>query len=77
VWDDGGELISAYPIGAVAQASASEHLRHAVDDFVAIGMAVAVVDELEVVDVEHGQRQRLVVAGRGGYREWEVILEAR
>ena len=71
----GGELVAADPVGAVARPPIAQDLRDALDHGVAVGMPVAVVQELEVVDVEHHERQRLVEAGRGRDGLRELVVE--
>ena len=70
-----GELVSADAEGAIPGAPLAQHRRDALEDRIAVGVTVPVVDELEVVDVEGHQRQRVVVAGRRRHRQRELILK--
>ncbi len=36
---------------------------------------MTIVDELEVIDVQHDQRERILIAHRGGHRLRELVLE--
>ena len=53
----------------------SQHAGEHPQDRVALRVPVTLVDELEVVDVEHDQRERVVVARGGGHRVRELVLE--
>ncbi|MNP33451.1 hypothetical protein D3C76_1266920 [compost metagenome] len=59
---DNGELFTTVTANEIGLAQALlEKQRQALDHPVAHGVAVAVVDLLEVVDVEHGKAQRLLL----------------
>ena len=58
---DHGELLASHPADHVRRADdRAEHRRDPLQNFVALAVAADVVDPLEVVDVEHHQRERLV-----------------
>ena len=69
------ELVAADAIGGVAGADVAQDGGHAPQQRVAVRMAVAVVEELEVVEVDHDDAQRVAVA-RGRHEvAREVVLE--
>ena len=60
---DGGEFLTAQSSDDVARAHAgARHLREDTDDFVADGVPEAVVDRLEVIEIEHQDGRRLRAA---------------
>ena len=70
-----GELVSADAEGPIPGAPLAQHRRDALQDRIAVRVTVPVVDELEVVDVESHQRQRVVLADRRRHRQRELVLK--
>ena len=75
--EDEGELVSAEASDDVGLAQASaEHAGEADDQLVAGGMAERVVDVLEAVEVDHGERSAAGVAAGASELRLELALEA-
>jgi hypothetical protein len=56
------ELVAADPVGTVARAGRAQDAREHPEDRISLGVSVAVVDQLEVVDVQQDQGERVAVA---------------
>ena len=73
---DDRELVAADPEGPVRATQVAGHGRRGVaQQDVADRVAASVVDPLEVVEIDDGQRQRLVVADRAGPLALHLLLE--
>ena len=73
---DDRELVAADPEGPVRATQVAGHGRRGVtQQDVADRVAAGVVDPLEVVEVDDGERQRLVVADRAGPLALHLLLE--
>ena len=76
VGQDDGELVAADAEGAVAVAQGvADAVGHADEEAVAGGMAFAVVDDLEVVEVDEQQRDRHLVASVELQLAVQLLLE--
>ena len=69
------ELVAPDPVGAIPGPGLAQHLGHAPEHRVAVRMPVMVVDELEVIDIQHDQCQGILIARRGGDGLGELVLE--
>ena len=70
------ELVTSDSVGPVGGPRVTEDLGDCLQDRVAVRVSVAVVDELEVVDVQECQRERVSVAHRGRDRRGKLLLES-
>ena len=71
-----GELVAAGPVGAIAATQVGAHdLRDRPQEVVAGGVTLLVVDGLEVVDVDHDERDRSPVLACLGDARVELLLE--
>jgi hypothetical protein len=73
--EDERELVAADAVRAVAGADVVEDRGRAAQQRVAVRMAVAIVEELEVVEVDRGDGERLAVTGGGRGLALEVVAE--
>ena len=69
------ELVAPDSVGAISRPRLAQDLGDVPEHRVAVRMPVAVVDELEVVDIQHDQGQRILIARRGGDGLGELVLE--
>jgi hypothetical protein len=69
------ELVAPDSVRAIPGPCLSEDLRHTPEYLVTVRMTVAVVDELEVIDVQQRQREVIVVACGGSDGLRELVLE--
>ena len=77
VFDQQNELVAAVPEHAVDfSQSVNESLGNLLDYGIACGVPVGVVDRLELVEVEHADRQQFFMAARTGHGGLYVILQA-
>ena len=75
VGQEEGELVAAEPVGAVAVPAAPQNLRDALEQRIALGVAMAVVHELEAVEVEQDERDRSLTPLGQRERLRELVLE--
>ena len=73
--EDHRELVAADAVGAVAGAELAEDPGRAAQERVAVRMAVTVVEELEVVEVDGADAEPVVVARGGVHLAGEVLAE--
>src|SRR2546422_3203289 len=78
VGPDDGKFFAAVAADDILDATGlHQQMGHVAQDLVAAGMAVAVVDLLEMVDVAHDAGQRLVAAPGEGKFGREPLIEIR
>ncbi len=74
--EDGGEFIAAHAGQRIGGAQAAlQARRQLAEQFVAVGVAVGVVDKFEAVDVDEQNGQGIGGARRGGEGELQPIVE--
>ena len=69
------ELVAADAEGAIVGPAVSKHAGHVREHLVAMPVSVTVVDELEVVEIHQGHRERLGPAHGEGHGQLELLLE--
>ncbi len=69
------ELVATDPVRAVPGPCPAQDLRHALEYRVALGMSLAVVDQLEVIDVQERQGEGIFIARRRSNGLGELIME--